>query len=149
MNDKCAAGTGRGMEVIADLLSVPIQEVGAHSLMVEKDPPPVSSTCVVFAKSEAVSLLRKGWYKEMVLAAYCNAMSQRMFELLNKVGIEKEFVITGGQSKNIGIVKRIEKLIGFNCLPLPTTRNYDIDPQLAGAIGAALFSKALFEKEQK
>jgi bzd-type benzoyl-CoA reductase Q subunit len=149
MNDKCAAGTGRGMEVIADLLSVPIQEVGAHSLKVEKDPPPVSSTCVVFAKSEAVSLLRKGWSKEMVLASYCNAMSQRMFELLNKVGIEKEFVITGGQSKNVGIVKRIEKLIGFNCLPLPKTRSYDMDPQLAGAIGAALFSKALYEKEQK
>jgi bzd-type benzoyl-CoA reductase Q subunit len=149
MNDKCAAGTGRGMEVIADLLSVPIQEVGAHSLKVEKDPPPVSSTCVVFAKSEAVSLLRKGWSKEMVLASYCNAMSQRMFELLNKVGIEKEFVITGGQSKNIGIVKRIEKLIGFNCLPLPKTRSYEMDPQLAGAIGAALFSKALYEKEKK
>jgi len=149
MNDKCAAGTGRGMEVIADLLSVPIQEVGAQSLMVEKDPPPVSSTCVVFAKSEAVSLLRKGWRKEMVLAAYCNAMSQRMFELLGKVGIEKEFVITGGQSKNVGIVKRIEKLIGFDCLPLPNTRTYQMDPQLAGAIGAALFSKALYEKEQK
>ncbi|HUI92707.1 MAG TPA: acyl-CoA dehydratase activase [Chitinivibrionales bacterium] len=148
MNDKCAAGTGRGMEVISDLLSVPIQEVGAYSLKVEKDPPPVSSTCVVFAKSEAVSLLRKGWSKEMVLASYCNAMSQRMFELLTKVGIEKEFVVTGGQSKNIGIVKRIERLIGFNCFPLPKTRNYDMDPQLAGAIGAALFSKALFEKEQ-
>jgi len=149
MNDKCAAGTGRGMEVIADLLSVPIQEVGAQSLTVEKDPPPVSSTCVVFAKSEAVSLLRKGWRKEMVLASYCNAMSQRMFELLNKVGIEKEFVITGGQSKNMGIVKRIEKLIGFDCLPLPQNRNYQMDPQLAGAIGAALFSKALFEKENR
>jgi benzoyl-CoA reductase subunit A len=69
--------------------------------------------------------------------------------LLNKVGIEKEFVITGGQSKNIGIVKRIEKLIGFNCLPLPKTRSYEMDPQLAGAIGAALFSKALYEKEKK
>jgi bzd-type benzoyl-CoA reductase Q subunit len=148
MNDKCAAGTGRGMEVIADLLSVPIQEVGAHSLLVEKDPPPVSSTCVVFAKSEAVSLLRKGWTKEMVLASYCNAMSQRMFELLNKVGIEKEFVITGGQSKNIGIVKRIERLIGFDCLALPKNRNCEMDPQLAGAIGAALFSRALYEKEK-
>jgi bzd-type benzoyl-CoA reductase Q subunit len=149
MNDKCAAGTGRGMEVIADLLSVPIQEVGAYSLKVEKDPPPVSSTCVVFAKSEAVSLLRKGWTKEMVLASYCNAMSQRMHELLNKVGIEKDFVITGGQSKNVGIVKRIEKLIGFNCLPLPKNQNCELDPQTAGAIGAALFSKALYEKSQK
>jgi bzd-type benzoyl-CoA reductase Q subunit len=149
MNDKCAAGTGRGMEVIADLLSVPIQEVGAQSLKVDKDPPPVSSTCVVFAKSEAVSLLRKGWTKEMVLASYCNAMSQRMHDLLNKVGITQDFVITGGQSKNVGIVKRIEKLIGFNCLPLPQNDNRGLDPQMAGAIGAALFARALHEKEQK
>jgi len=149
MNDKCAAGTGRGMEVFADLLSVHIAEVGAQSLKVKEEPPPVSSTCTVFAKSEAVSLLRKGWTKEMVLAAYCTAMAQRMHELLKKVGIEKDFVITGGQSKNVGIVKRIEKLIGFNCLPLPQNNGYSIDPTLAGAIGAALFSKALYEKSQK
>jgi benzoyl-CoA reductase subunit A len=149
MNDKCAAGTGRGMEVFADLLSVPIQDVGVHSLKVKEDPPPVSSTCTVFAKSEAVSLLRKGWTKEMVLAAYCAAMAQRMFELLQKVGIEKEFVITGGQSKNIGVVKRIERLIGFECFPLPKRNGLLLDPQLAGAIGAALFAKALYEKSQK
>jgi benzoyl-CoA reductase subunit A len=149
MNDKCAAGTGRGMEVFADLLSVPIQEVGEQSLKVKEDPPPVSSTCTVFAKSEAVSLLRKGWTKEMVLAAYCAAMAQRMFELLQKVGIEKEFVITGGQSKNIGVVKRIEKLIGFPCFALPKKNGFSLDPQLAGAIGAALFAKALYEKSLK
>jgi benzoyl-CoA reductase subunit A len=149
MNDKCAAGTGRGMEVFADLLSVPIEEVGEQSLKVKEDPPPVSSTCTVFAKSEAVSLLRKGWTKEMVLAAYCAAMSQRMFELLQKVGVEKEFVITGGQSKNIGVVRRIEKLIGFQCFPLPKKNGFSLDPQLAGAIGAALFAKALYEKSQK
>jgi benzoyl-CoA reductase subunit A len=149
MNDKCAAGTGRGMEVIADLLSVPIQEVGDYSLKVETDPPPVSSTCVVFAKSEAVSLLRKGWTKEMVLASYCNAMSMRMHELLNKVGIAQEFVITGGQSKNKGIVKRIERLMGFECLALPKPNGRELDPQTAGAIGAALFAKALYEKETK
>jgi benzoyl-CoA reductase subunit A len=93
--------------------------------------------------------LRKGWTKEMVLASYCNAMSLRMHELLNKVGIVQDFVITGGQSKNVGIVKRIEKLIGFSCLPLPQNKNRELDPQSAGAIGAALFSKALYEKEQK
>jgi bzd-type benzoyl-CoA reductase Q subunit len=149
MNDKCAAGTGRGMEVFADLLSVPIQEVGTQSLKVSEDPPPVSSTCTVFAKSEAVSLLRKGWTKEMVLAAYCAAMAQRMGELLKKVGVEKDFVITGGQSKNIGIVKRVERLLGFSCLPLPQRNGLTLDPTLAGAIGAALFSKALYEKSQK
>jgi activator of 2-hydroxyglutaryl-CoA dehydratase len=76
-------------------------------------------------------------------------MAQRMHALLDRVGIEKDFVITGGQSKNMGIVKRIEKLIGFNCLPLPGSDGRALDPTTAGAIGAALFSKALYEKEQK
>src|SRR3990172_6355151 len=70
MNDKCAAGTGRGMEVFADLLQVPITQVGEMSLQVDKEPPPVSSTCEVFAKSEGIGLLRQGWSKNMVLAAY-------------------------------------------------------------------------------
>ena len=85
----------------------------------------------------------------MVLASYCIAMAQRMHELLKKVGVEKDFVITGGQSKNIGVVKRIENLLGFGCLPLPRKNGISIDPTLAGAIGAALFAKALHEKSQK
>lgn len=149
MNDKCAAGTGRGMEVFADLLSVPIEEVGDQSLKVTEEPPQVSSTCTVFAKSEAISLLRKGWTKEMVLAAYCRAMAQRMQELLKKVGVEKDFVITGGQSKNVGVVKRVEQLLGVTCLPLPQQNGSSIDPTLAGAIGAALFARALYQKLQK
>jgi bzd-type benzoyl-CoA reductase Q subunit len=149
MNDKCAAGTGRGMEVFANLLSVPIEEVGEMSMKVKEEPPAVSSTCTVFAKSDAVSLLRKGWTREMVLASYCLAMAQRMYDLLQKVGVEKEFVITGGQCKNIGIVKRMERLVGFKCLPLSKDYGHALDPQLAGAIGAALFAKALYEKSQR
>ena len=106
MNDKCAAGTGRGMEVFADLLSVPIEEVGELSLDVEEEPPPVSSTCVVFAKSEASGLLRQGWPKNKVLAAYCSAMAHRVVSLLERIGVEKEFAITGGIAKNAGVVKR-------------------------------------------
>ena len=68
MNDKCAAGTGRGMEVFADLLGVPIVEVGARSYKVKQEPPAVSNTCVVYAKSEATGLLRKGWTTEEVLS---------------------------------------------------------------------------------
>ena len=60
MNDKCAAGTGRGMEVFADLLAIPITDVGELSFDIEEEPPPVSSTCVVLAKSEATGLLREG-----------------------------------------------------------------------------------------
>jgi predicted CoA-substrate-specific enzyme activase len=144
MNDKCAAGTGRGMEAIANLLAVPIEDVGDKSLQVDKEPPPASSTCVVFAKSEIIGLLREGWPVEKVLAAYCNAMAHKMVELLMRLGVEKEFAITGGQAKNIGTVKRVEKELGMEALKWA-----DVDPQLAGAIGAALFAKALVEKGQK
>jgi predicted CoA-substrate-specific enzyme activase len=143
MNDKCAAGTGRGMEVFADLLGVHINEVGKMSLQVAEEPPPVSSTCVVFAKSEASGLLRQGWPKEKVLAAYCSAMSHRVATLLDRIGIEKEFAITGGIAKNIGIVNRLSKEL--NVTPLKS----EIDPQIAGALGGALFAKTLFEKKGK
>lgn len=149
MNDKCAAGTGRGMEVIADLLKIPIDRVGETSLMVDKEPDPVSSTCVVFAKSEAVALLRSGWSKEKVLAAYARAMAIRMSELIKKVGLKEDFVITGGQSKNIGIVKRIEEILGVKRLPVPNWEETGLDPMAAGALGAALFAAALYTKSSK
>jgi len=143
MNDKCAAGTGRGMEVFADLLSVSIEEVGDLSFKVDEEPPPVSSTCVVFAKSEATSLLRKGWSKERVLAAYCSAMAHRVVSLLDRIGVENDFAITGGIAKNIGVVKRLEKELDVTAL------QSKFDSQIAGALGAALFGKALLEKSRK
>ena len=143
MNDKCAAGTGRGMEVFADLLSVPLEQIGDLSYQVEKEPPPVSSTCVVFAKTEAVGLLRQGWPKNDVLAAYCSAMAHRVYTLLERLGVENDFGITGGIAKNSGVVKRLEKEMGVTAL----TARYD--PQIAGAVGAALFARTLAQKEGK
>jgi len=143
MNDKCAAGTGRGMEVFADLLSVPIQDVGEMSLAVEEEPNPVSSTCVVFAKTEATGLLREGWPKEKVLAAYCSAMAHRVVTLLERLGVEEDFAITGGIAKNKGVVERLEKELGI------TTLEPRYDTQIAGAAGAALFAEALVKKQRK
>jgi benzoyl-CoA reductase subunit A len=140
MNDKCAAGTGRGMEVFADLLGIPIEEVGEISLQNEVEPPPVSSTCVVFAKSEAAGLLRDGWPQSKVLAAYCSAMAHRVVSLLDRVGVQTDFAITGGIAKNVGVVSRIEKELGVTALKPKH------DTQIAGALGAALFGKALVEK---
>jgi bzd-type benzoyl-CoA reductase Q subunit len=140
MNDKCAAGTGRGMEVFADLLAIPIEEVGELSFEVDEEPPPVSNTCVLFAKSEATGLLREGWPKSKVLAAYCSAMARRVVTLLDQVGIEKEFAITGGMAKNIGVVKRLEKEINIKALPAK------FDTQIAGALGGALFAQNLLKK---
>jgi bzd-type benzoyl-CoA reductase Q subunit len=142
MNDKCAAGTGRGLEVFADLIRVPVRDVGKVSLDVDQDPPPVSNTCVIFAKAESLALLRQGWSKEKVAAAYHTAMANRIVDLLSRVGIEKDFVITGGVAKNMGIVKRVEKILNIKSL------EPKMDPILAGALGAALFAKALYEKEQ-
>src|SRR3989337_2928417 len=148
MNDKCAAGTGRGMEVFADLLKIPIEDIGKVSLDIDVEPEPVTCTCVAFAKTEAMGLLRKGWSKEKVLAAYTRAMALRRGNLINRVGLEKELVITGGQSKNIGIVKRTENIIRIKTLPTPNWRENGLDPMIAGAIGAALLGKALYLKAQ-
>jgi len=142
MNDKCAAGTGRGMEVFADLLSIPIEEIGDLSFTVEEEPPPVSCTCVVFAKSEALRLLRRGWAKNKVVAAYCAAMAHRVVTLLERTGVEKEFAITGGIGKNRGVVERIEKELKVKAMA-PSW-----DTQIAGALGAALFARALLEKSR-
>jgi bzd-type benzoyl-CoA reductase Q subunit len=148
MNDKCAAGTGRGMEVFADLLKIPIEETGEMSLNITEEPPSVSCTCVAFAKTEAVGLLRKGWSKEKVLAAYTKAMAVRMSNLIKRVGLEPDIVITGGQSKNIGIVSRVETALGVKCLPMPNWRENGLDPMIAGALGAGLYAKALYDKTQ-
>ncbi|MBI1994657.1 MAG: benzoyl-CoA reductase, bzd-type, subunit Q [Deltaproteobacteria bacterium] len=115
MNDKCAAGTGRGMEVMADLLSIP-------------------------AKSEALGLMRSGWSKNMVLAAYCSAMAHRVSLLLGRIGVEDQFFITGGIAKNPGVVKRLEKELGIQAV------KSKYDSQIAGALGAALFADTLLQK---
>lgn len=141
MNDKCAAGTGRGMEVFSDLLGVPIQEVGDRSFEFEgEEPEAVSSTCVVYAKSEATGLLRKGWSKEQVLAAYCKAMAERIYALIERVGVKAEFAVTGGMAKNRGVMDRVMPKVGM------ARMKTEYDTQIAGAAGAALFGYALCQK---
>ena len=141
MNDKCAAGTGRGMEVISDLMQIPIAELGPRSFDVDVEPEAVSSVCVVFAKSEALALLKGGYTKNKVIAAYCQAMAERVVSLLQRIGVEEGFFITGGIAKNPGVVKRIERLLGIKAI------DTKIDSQIAGALGAALFGYTLMQKQ--
>ncbi|NJD33480.1 MAG: benzoyl-CoA reductase, bzd-type, subunit Q, partial [Betaproteobacteria bacterium] len=141
MNDKCAAGTGRGMEVISDLMQIPIAELGPRSFDVDVEPAAVSSGCVVFAKSEALGLLKAGYTKNKVIAAYCQAMAERVVSLLERIGVEEGFFITGGIAKNPGVVKRIEKILGIKAMETK------IDSQIAGALGAALFGYTLMSKK--
>lgn len=135
MNDKCAAGTGRGMEVFADLLGVPVTDVGERSFEFKgAEPPAVTNTCVVYAKSEAIGLLRKGWTREDVLAAYCQAMADRIFALVKRVGVKPGLAVTGGMAKNRGVMDRLMKRIGLERMQTAW------DTQIAGAAGAALFA---------
>ncbi|MDH3885710.1 MAG: acyl-CoA dehydratase activase, partial [Desulfobacterales bacterium] len=141
MNDKCAAGTGRGMEVFADLLGLPINDVGDRSFEFEgEEPAAVSSICVVYAKSEAIGLLRKGWHKEEVLAAYCKAMAERIYELIERLGVKAEFAVTGGMAKNRGVMDRLMPMVGLKRMQTKW------DTQIAGAAGAALIGYTLCQK---
>jgi bzd-type benzoyl-CoA reductase Q subunit len=142
MNDKCAAGSGRSMEVLAELLSVPLEDIGPRSLDIKKEPPTVSSTCVVFAKSEALSLLRGGVPLNEVIAAYCDALAHRVYTLVSRIGMEEDFMISGGIAKNIGVVRRVEKLFGVKA-------HISFEPQIIGALGAALFARELLEKSAR
>ncbi len=133
LNDKCAAGTGRFMEVTAEALKVPLWEVGEHSLKSTKTIA-FNTVCPVFVKNEAVALMRQGVSKADILAGLHEVISRRVVSLLKRVGIEGKFVITGGIGKNVGVVTRIGEKIGGIQINIPA------EPQIAGALGAALFA---------
>ncbi len=127
---------------MAELLQIPLDNLCELSLEIKEAEVLISSTCVVFAKSEALSLLRRGKHKNDILAGVCEALSQRVYSLLKRVEIEPEFVISGGIAKNIGVVKRMTDKTGL-------TPRICFEPQIVGALGAALFAQESLLKEQK
>ena len=145
MNDKCAGGTGRFMEIIAEILQIPLPEIGPTSLK-STEKIPFNTICAVFAKSEAVALLKKGISKADILSGLHEAIGSRVIALLKRVGIEDKFVITGGIAKNVGVVSKVEEKSNMKAT-IPA------EPQIAGAMGAAQFAydrakkKAAKEKE--
>lgn len=137
MNDKCAGGTGRFLEMIADVLGLSITEIGSVSLH-STQAIPFNTICAVFAKSEAIAYLRQGTLRSDILAGLHEAIATRCLNLLKKVGIEKEFTITGGIAKNRGMVAKISEKVGLQ--PLLAK-----DPQIIGALGAALFAQERYQ----
>ncbi len=142
MNDKCAAGAGRSMEIMADLLETPLEKMGELSLDIKERLAPLSSTCVVFARTEVLGHLHEGAHKNDVLAGACEALAERVKSLLKRVGIEADFVISGGIAKNIGVAKRIEEKEGLKA-------NICFEPQIVGALSAAVFAREILEKKGK
>jgi predicted CoA-substrate-specific enzyme activase len=133
MNDKCAGGTGRFLEMIAEVLNTPLEEIGGLALE-SKTAIPFNTICAVFAKSEAIAYLRQGIAKSDILAGLHEAIANRSVNLLKRVSIEKEFSITGGIAKNTGMVAKLREKTGME--PLISE-----DPQIIGALGAAIFAQ--------
>ncbi|MFC1885902.1 acyl-CoA dehydratase activase [Thermodesulfobacteriota bacterium] len=142
MNDKCAAGTGRALDVMAALLQIPLENIGPLSLTFEGAPLKISSTCVIFAKSEVLSLMREGVPLNEILAGLCDSVAERVKGLIRRVGIKEDFFISGGISKNIGVVKRIEQKLKIGA-------HISFEPQIVGAVGAALFAADLLKKKNR
>lgn len=133
MNDKCAGGTGRFLEMIAEVLNIPLEGMGDLALQ-SRTAIPFNTICAVFAKTEAIACLRRGVTKSDILAGLNEAIATRCLKLLKRVSLEKDFSITGGIAKNKGMVAKIKEKTGL--APLLCE-----DPQLCGALGAALFAR--------
>ncbi len=135
MNDKCAAGTGRFLEVMARALGVDLDGFGALSLKAV-NPSGISSLCTVFAESEVISLISRGESRENIIAGIHESIAARIAAMANRVGLIPPVVMTGGVAKNIGVVVALEKKIGM-------TIEVSEYAQVNGAIGAAVLAAGL------
>jgi len=138
MNDKCAAGTGRFLEVMAEALGVKLDELGELSLKATS-PVKISSVCTIFAEDEMLTKLAEGVSLNEVIAGLHEAIASKNFSMVSRLSIEREVVITGGGAKNKGLVRALEVKLGFPVLIPP-------EPLLTGAIGAALLGKEIVQK---
>ena len=132
MNDKCAAGTGRFLEMIARSLEISLDELGPAALESKKRLE-IASMCSVFAESEVISLIANNEEKPDIAAGVCRAVAGKAYSLMRRVGLEGAYMMTGGVAQNPGVVRAVEELIGeklFICE----------DPEIVGATGAALLA---------
>ncbi|MHA1264401.1 MAG: acyl-CoA dehydratase activase [Candidatus Helarchaeota archaeon] len=140
MNEKCAAGTGRYLEIMAKTLGLNLDELGTLSLKA-KHPPSIASKCSIYARQEVMQLISDGIKKPALAAAINKAMAERVLQLAEKVGIEKDVAVSGGVAKNIGVISNMERILRTKFKEFP------IDPQIIGALGAALVAKKAYLKQ--
>ncbi|MFC1914273.1 acyl-CoA dehydratase activase [Chloroflexota bacterium] len=138
MNDKCAAGTGRFLEVIASMLGLKLEELGELSAK-SKNKLKISNTCTIFAQQEVNTRISEGAPIEDVIAGLHDAIASRAVAMLKRLKIEPDVVFTGGVAKNIGVVKAVSANLGKEVL-VPE------DPLISGALGAALLGKEIVQQ---
>ncbi|MBN2397267.1 MAG: 2-hydroxyglutaryl-CoA dehydratase [Deltaproteobacteria bacterium] len=132
MNDKCAAGTGRFLEVMARALEANLDDFGALSLKSES-PSKISSICTVFAESEVISLIAKGESREDIVAGIHESVASRISSMARRVGVAEPVMMTGGVARNIGVVRALERALDVSI----EVSEY---AQVNGAIGAAVMA---------
>jgi predicted CoA-substrate-specific enzyme activase len=132
MNDKCAAGTGRFLEMMARTLEIDLEDMGSLALRSRKTAT-ISSLCTVFAESEVVSLIAEDTPVEVICKGVCRSIAKRTVSMLDRVGREPKLAMSGGVAFNQGVVRELEHLTGCK-LFIPE------NPQIMGALGAALFA---------
>ncbi len=133
VSERCAAGSGRFLQIIARVLDLPFSELGPHSLRSNKVVQ-FTTGCAVFTESEVISRIAEGERKEDILAGVHAAIAAKVLNLVDRVGKEPEFVITGGVAKDIGLVKSVEDRLGFQ-LSVPEAS------QITAALGAAFLAR--------
>ena len=138
MNDKCAAGTGRFLDVMARVLEIPLKEMGEAHFKADKWAS-VSSTCTVFAESEVISQLSKGLSKENIIAGVHQSIASKACSLVYRVGVNDAVVMCGGVAQDAGVVDAIEKELQQKITVAP-------NPQITGALGASLLAYELFTR---
>lgn len=138
MNNKCAAGTGRFLEVTAKALGLRMEELGKISLK-STHKVDISNTCTVFAQNEIIDRLSKGVVLEDILAGLHCAIASMVIGMVRKLNIEPDVVLTGGVAKNVGVVKAIEEKLGYRVF-VPE------EPLITGALGAAILGKEAAHK---
>ena len=141
MNDKCAAGSGRFIEVISDTLGVPLDKVGDLSLQ-SKNPARISNICTIWAQQEVAASLAEGVPIFDLLAGVHQSLADRIIRMVNRLKVEEAIIVTGGGGRNRGLLKALSEQLGHEIL-VPE------EPLISGALGAALMGKEIVEQAQK
>lgn len=138
MNDKCAAGTGRFLEAMARSMELPIEAMGEVALG-EGEPCRISNMCSVFAESEVINLINEGVELPRIVKGLLRSMAVRVSSLVRRLGLEDDVLLTGGVAKNVGVCDALERKLGATLVQ----PSIEIDPQVVGALGAALIASDL------
>ena len=141
MNDKCAAGSGRFIEVIADTLGVSLDEVGDLSLK-SKNPAKISNICTIWAQQEVAASLAQGILVSDLLAGVHHSLADRIGRMVSRLRVEEAIIVTGGGAKNKGLLRALSEQLGHEIL-VPE------EPLITGALGAALLGKEMAEKARE